>query len=353
MNNTLEQLLADPFFILWVKGECSAEQKKYWNSWLLEKPEYQALVREAKEIIVAVDSDYDTPDSQRELEKLDWQIDQYERCQRQKQLIFTFSSDYQLYRTIGRWATAAAIVIAVMLGGMMGYYANEAGQTTEQEIVETPRIEEYRTDYGEKLMFRLNDGSRIMLNGNSRLTFSSTGEQGLNTEVWLEGEAYFNIVRLEDEQQRIFTVQTDDGAIQVLGTRFAVNTFRDETTTVLEEGKVTISNRGSTADYELAPGQLARFKFNDNKVTVKEVSTPVYTSWTEDKLIFIETPMKEVANRIEDMFGVEVMLAAYVADESLSGSIKSTNLQVVKEALEEILKTAIVQEDNQLFIGID
>lgn len=353
MDNKLEQLLADPSFVLWLRGECSAEEQKQWDQWLQDEPEHQRLIREAKEIVVAVDREYDISDSQKELERLNRVIDRYELRQKQKKVIFTFSSDNQPYRTIGRWAAAAAIVIAVVLGGMVGYYANETGQTAEQEIVETPRIEEYRTDYGEKLMFRLSDGSRITLNGNSSLTFSSTVEKGLNTEVRLEGEAYFNIAHLTGEGQRAFTVQTDDGTIQVLGTRFAVNTFRNETTTVLEEGRVTISNTGSTMNYELAPGQLARFKSNDNKIAIKEVNTQVYTSWKEDKLVFIETPMREVATRIEDTFGVEVVLAENVADESLSGSIKSTNLDVLEEALEEIFKTDIVQQDSKMFIAID
>jgi ferric-dicitrate binding protein FerR (iron transport regulator) len=140
----------------------------------------------------------------------------------------------------------------------------------------------------------------------------------------------------------------------VLGTRFAVNTFRGVTRTVLEEGKVNISNAGSSASYELAPGELAQFKSNDNKIAVKKVNTRIYTSWTEDKLIFENTPMTEVVTRIEDTFGIEVILVDKAfSDETLSGSIKSTNLNVLEEALEEILKTHISMRDEKMFIGID
>ncbi|SHG62701.1 FecR family protein [Fodinibius roseus] len=352
-NNKLEQLLADSSFVLWLRGECSTKEKKRWDEWLQEYPDYQGLVREAKEIVVAVDSEYDIPNPKKELERLDRVIDEYESRQKQKNVIFTFSSDNQPYRMIGRWAAAAAIIIAVMLGGLMGYYANKTEQSASQKIVEIPKIEKYQTDYGEKLTFRLSDGSRITLNGNSSLTFSSTVEKGLNTEVQLEGEAYFNIAHLEEEDQRTFTVQTDDGSIQVLGTRFMVNTFRNETKTVLEEGKVAIQNTGSSTDYELTPGQLARFKSHDNKITVKEVNTQLYTSWIKDKLIFENTSMEEVSARIEDTFGVEIILGHSYRNETLSGSIKSTNIDVLIEALEEILKADIEQHDNQLLIGID
>ncbi|WP_185958389.1 FecR family protein [Fodinibius sediminis] len=347
----MEYLLADRSFVLWLRDECSVEEQKQWDRWLRESPEHQMFVREAKEIVMAVDDEYDIPDPRKELERMDRVIDEHESRQQWEKVIFTFGRDNQPYRVISRWSAAAAIMIAVILGGLIGYYTNKTDGLTEPEIVEIPKIEEYHTDYGEKLTFKLSDGSRITLNGNSSLTFSSTVEKGLNTEVRLEGEAYFNIAHLEDEDQRTFTVQTGDGSIQVLGTRFVVNTFRDETKAVLEEGKIAI-NTGSTTDYELTPGQLARFKSHDNKITVKEVDTQLYTSWTENKLIFEHAPMTAVSERIEDIFGVEVVLGKYLKHETLSGSIKSTSLQVLKEALEEVLKTDISQHENQLLIGM-
>src|SRR5690625_876105 len=240
MNNSLEQLLADSSFVAWLNGECSQEEQTKWDQWLREDPKHQILVREAKEIALAVGSEYDIPDPEKELERLDWVIDRYESQKKHKQVILTFARDNQPYRAIGRRVAAAAIVIAVLLGGVVDYYVHTPWQDGQQEIVETPRADQYRTDYGEKLTFRLSDGSRITLNGNSSLTFSSVVEKGLNTKVWLEGEAYFNIAHLEDSQQRTFSVQTEDGSIRVLGTRFSVNTFRGETRTVLEEGEVTV-----------------------------------------------------------------------------------------------------------------
>lgn len=353
MNSKLEQLLSDSSFVMWLRDKSPAEEQQRWERWLREDPGHQRLIREAKEIMGAVDSEYDIPDPNEELGKLDRVIDEYETRRNQKKVIFTFARDNQSYRMIGWWAAAAAILIAVLLGGLVGYFANQPGQSEGQEMVKAPRIETYHTDYGEKLTFRLSDGSIITLNGNSSLIFSSTIEEGLNTEVELEGEAYFNIAHLEGEDQRTFTVQTEDGSIRVLGTRFAVNTFRNETKTVLEEGKVAIKNRGSSTGYELAPGQLARFKSHDNKITVKKVNTQLYTSWTQDKLVFENTSMREVSERIEDNFGVEVVLEQSFKQETLSGSIKSTSLKVLKEALEEVLKTGIALQDNQLIIGME
>lgn len=351
MNNSLEDLLANKSFVLWLRGEASAEQNEYWDNWLNNNPEQQLIVREAKDIINTIDSEYEVPDAHEELEKLDHAIDQHENKHQFKRLNNFYSNSSHYYRNVARRTAAAFLIFAVLIGGAIGFYYVNNNLSGSNKIAENKHKDQYSTDYGEKITFRLSDGSRITLNGNSSLTFSSSQESGLSTEVWLEGEAYFDITHLEENKQRAFTVRTNDGTVSVLGTRFVVNTFRGETKTVLEEGKVTINNPGSSANYELSPGELARFKANDTKITIKEVNTQVYTSWTEDKLIFENTPMTEVANRIEDTFGVRVSLSTPLTDETLSGSIKSSNLNVLKEALKEVLNTNIEQKKEILIIG--
>lgn len=351
MNNSLEDLLADKSFVLWLRGEATAKQKEYWDEWLNNDPDRQLIVREAKDIINTIDNEYEVPDPYDELEKLDHAINQYESNQQLNRLISSYSNYNHSYRTMARHTAAALLILAVILGGAVGFFYINGDLSGSNEIAETQQTEHYSTDYGEKITFRLSDGSRITLNGNSSLTFSSTKKNGLSTEVWLEGEAYFQITNLEGDKQRAFNVRTNDGTVSVLGTRFVVNTFRGETKTVLEEGRVTINNPGSIANYELSPGELARFRAEDSTITIKEVNTQVYTSWIEDKLTFENTPMIEVAKRIEDTFGVEVVLSTQLRDETLSGSIKSSNLNVLKEALKEILHTNIKQKKEKLIIG--
>src|SRR5699024_4023257 len=155
MKNTLEQLLSDSSFVRWLKEEASPGDEKKWEMWLREDPEHRLLVREAKQIVVAIDSQYHIPEPKGELDKLDQSINFHERNQKRKQLMTTFSSDYQSYRRIGRRSAVAAILMTVMLSSMIGYYFNGEGSIPRDEIVETPRVDRYHTDYGEKLTFRL------------------------------------------------------------------------------------------------------------------------------------------------------------------------------------------------------
>jgi ferric-dicitrate binding protein FerR (iron transport regulator) len=348
----MKQLLTKGSFVLWIKGECSPEEKEYWDSWVEEHPEHRHQVEEAKEIITAFESKYETPDPEVELDKLEKLIDSYENQQKQFKNN-NYNGFYNYKRSRG--SIAAGIIFLIVLLGSVYASWNYPSETEEPEIAKVTPIQKYNTEYGEKLTFRLSDGSRIILNGNSNLKFSSKIKNGLNTEVWLEGEAYFDIAHRNEEQQGTFTVHTEDGSIKVLGTHFSVNTFRDATRTVLKEGKISIRVSNETSDksneYKLETGEMAQFNANDNKITVRKVNTQVYTSWTEDKFIFEDTPLAEVARRIENTFGKEVLIDERLANETLSGSIKSDNLDVLIEALAEILDVSVREENQKLIIG--
>ncbi len=347
----MDDLLAKKSFVQWIKGECPPEEKEYWDAWLQDDPEHRLQAEQAKEIITALEGEFEIPDPEVELSKLDRIIDQYENRTEHR------VNNYKYLYKRSRGAVAAGILFLIVLMGSIYTSWNYSGEREEPEIAEVAQVQEYQTEYGEKLTFRLSDGSKIILNSNSHLKFSSKIEKGLNTEVWLEGEAYFNIAHLEDDQQRTFAVHTGNGSVKVLGTRFSVNTFGNKTRTVLEEGSISIGIENeadnSLREYELEPGEMARFVAQDNKIAIQQVNTRIYTSWIEDKFVFKNTPMEEVKQRIEDTYGLEVILEERFAKEMLSGSIKNDNLDVLTEALAEIMDVTIKKKDQKLIIGTE
>lgn len=325
-------------------------ERKYWNRWLQEDPDHRGIARQAIDMILTWNSLHTVPDPGVELSQLEEAIDGYER--RRGRL--ANRCDRSFYRKHRSLVAAGILLLIALIASLFAYQFNP-DKSAKPELARATSVQEYSTGCGEKLTFRLSDGSRIMLNGNSNLRFSSKIEKGLNTEVWLKGEAYFDIVHLEGDLKRTFTVHTDDGSIQVLGTRFSVNTFRQKTQTVLEEGEIRIRVKGRSADasaeYLLKPGEVAHFLANDNKIAIKEANPRIYTSWTKNKLFFDHTPMDEVARRIEDIYGVTVVLSGWLEGETVSGSIKNDNLQVLAEALSEVLNASVSQEGRTLRIG--
>src|SRR5690625_4649418 len=194
------------------------------------------MAKEAKFLLNAGKHQLDSSAIEDELGKLKKKISRDE-----KEYDIPLAENLKPRFSIRKWMVAASILLVMtLLGGSL--YLNYYEETTRQETVtKAAPVQEFRTDFGEKKTLRLKDGSEIVLNSNSQLRYNPNIKKGEDIEVWLQGEAYFNIAHFEDERQRFFTVHTRDGMVQVLGTKFVVNSFGEETQTVLSEGKIKVS----------------------------------------------------------------------------------------------------------------
>lgn len=352
---TLEELIADDSFIHWLNEEASTEEKEFWDNWVDEDPEHQMLVREARELTNLIHSDdVDAPNPFDELQQLEQKIDQYEADQDKSRLNHINYSRRQ-YLTWGRGIAAGFILLILSLGILYSLKWNQSAKDVAQ-VKQVPVSKVYNTDYGEKLSLTLSDGSQIILNANSSLKYLSSVKEEAHMDVWLKGEAYFNIRHFKGEKRRVFTVHTGDGFIKDIGTKFSVNTFGKGTQAVLQDGRIQVQIAGIKASdktpFDMNPGQLVRFYTGDSDLHIKEVDPVSYTSWTGNNWIFNNTPVTEVAKRIEHTFGVKVQFTdRKIKKIHLSGSIKSTNLKILKEALAKILGTTVWQKNQILYVG--
>ncbi|SHF69930.1 FecR family protein [Fodinibius roseus] len=349
-NPNLEDLLTSVSFVRWIRDEGNPTENSYWNNWVEKDPQHHELVEEAKLLLTTEKHQLDSGDIEDELGKLRNKIS-WDKKEDRAVLGANISPRFSKRS----WMVAASIllVLAILSGG---FYMNYHEETSRQEsVAEAAPVQEFRTDFGKKKTLRLKDGSEIVLNSNSQLRYNPNIKRGEDIEVWLQGEAYFDITHYGNENQRFFTVHTRDGAVQVLGTKFAVNSFGEETQTVLSEGKVKVRAKndlqGHKVEQILKPGDLARFGRSRKTIALQEVNPLVYTSWTDDKLVFEKTPVTEVSTRIENTFGVKIK----ITDESLrrrrlSGSIRIPNLEVLKEALAKLLDAEVRQQGQVLHI---
>src|SRR5699024_9002719 len=147
----------------------------------------------AEEIVEAVRSEHEVPDPQVELQKLNRELNRRKR--KFSEPLSSYSKRPDWWQHTGAIA-AGFILVIVVLGGIFSYQYNLAEKGNAEELATSEKAfsKSYTTGYGEKVTFRLSDGSSIILNANSTLRFSSALKKGLNTQVWLQGEAYFDIV---------------------------------------------------------------------------------------------------------------------------------------------------------------
>jgi transmembrane sensor len=170
-----------------------------------------------------------------------------------------------------------AATIAILLSVSLAFLYFWKGQQFTSGIEEFYEIE---APYGSKTSIRLPDGSRIMLNAGSKLTYSK--DFGFRSrEILLEGEAYFNV-----EKHRFpMVVNTSHIAVKVLGTEFNIKSYPDEDyiETTLVEGSIKI-------------------------LSLAEPDTPVIMLQPNERIVY-HKPRHEMQER------------AFIADNYLSDSI--------------------------------
>lgn len=158
--------------------------------------------------------------------------------------------------------------------------------------IEVPRGGEYK--------LRLADGTTVWLNAGTELSYS-TSFNGSEREVFLKGEAYFDVAPDADKP---FFVRTGGYDVRVTGTQFNVRCFdAGHAATTLVEGAVEIWRGGERT--ALAPGQQALL--SDGAVSVAEVDTDGFTAWKDGVFNFSQRSLGDIAADLARWYDLDIV----------------------------------------------
>ena len=244
-----------------------------------------------------------------------------------------------------RWAAAAAL--AGLTAG--------AGWFWQAHYSSAPALASasYATPYGQTRLVQLPDGSEVTLNAHSTMRYAAATDARQPREVWLDGEAFFSVKHTVDNQR--FVVHTAGNFnVEVLGTKFTVYRRHEQARVVLLSGKVRVDFADhAQPDVILKPGELLQTADNKPKIVVrKAVKAASYAAWTNDRISFDATSLAEVATRLQDTYGVEVVVADSVLNHrKFTGTFPTGNLDVLCENLAEAFHLRIEHQQNRLILS--
>ncbi len=211
----------------------------------------------------------------------------------------------------------------------------------------------YTTGFGETLEVQLPDQSVVFLNANSNLSFEKDWQAASSREVWLEGEAFFEVLKKQISQNayKKFAVYTDNVSVEVLGTQFNVNSRRTNTQVVLASGKVQLLTDNQEA-IAMEPGDLVEVSGKAGQVVKKKVTdVGMYSSWRDGKIVFDEMTLSEIPAWLSDHYGVQVDLQGNFSDDkTFSAVFQQTELATLLKVIEESFQVNINQQGNTLII---
>ena len=201
---------------------------------------------------------------------------------------------------IARYAAAAAVMVGVICGSwFMGGLRVENRLVAEAHpvVISTPR--------GVKSDVILPDGSRVRLNGGTRIVYLTLfGDQ---RRVEVDGEAYFEV---EHDRRAPFVVSTNGLDIEVLGTRFNIRNDDNEhrVTTVLLEGAVKAYASGDEkAAVRLRPSQQLVFDTRTGAMRLTdEPSADRSINWIDGRFCFEHDTFAEIVAELKRYYNVDI-----------------------------------------------
>ena len=194
--------------------------------------------------------------------------------------------------------------ILVILFGLALYFRDTGFQS---DVITENAMVMITTSIGEKEEVLLSDGTKVIVNSNSALSYP-TNFTGNTREVLLKGEAFFEVT---ENKEKPFIVNTNEGMdIKVLGTVFNVKSYPEDkkVETTLVSGKVQVVERKDNKTVLLYPSQRATYNKADDKLIIDKVETERLISWKDGKLIYDETDLNIVLKDLERVYDVTFLV---------------------------------------------
>lgn len=227
----------------------------------------------------------------------------------------------------GKVATEEGVTITKTSQGLLYKVSNQPKTDSEVKFntLSTPR--------GGQFQIQLPDGTKVWLNAASAIKFPTTFFGLTERKIELKGEAYFEVTK----RGIPFIVQTERQRVEVLGTHFNVNAYRDggAVKTTLLEGlvRIVVPDMVKSEAYILKPDQQAIL--TDRGIHISQVDAEQAIAWKAGIFMFDGEHLDVIMQKIARWYDIDVSFEnEELKDKVFSGSFsRFTN---VSSALQKI-----------------
>lgn len=228
-----------------------------------------------------------------------------------------------------RFSKAAAVVLILIASSLVLF--NLMTEQSAKIENENSNLVEKTTLPGVKSTIHLPDGSKIILNSSSKISYV---EKFADSVRWvkLEGEAYFDVAKNPDKP---FIVQSGDIQTKAIGTSFNIKSNLSQCVVSLVEGVVAVKQINSpSTDEGILLNQGEYISYSGSRVLgkgnfdIKEV-----TGWKQGLLVFRGDNFDTVKQKLENWYGVQISFSGQVPKWSLNGTYDNDNLENILKIL--------------------
>lgn len=273
-RNNIEALLDS-----YLKGETSQKENELVEKWLEENnnshSEWHGL---------------------NESQKVKWLTGVFAQIQNNIQVNEPKVVSISPHRRLWRRIAVAAALVGVCLTMYLGW-------PVVHNHLYPVQLAELTVPANQQRQITLPDGSKVWVNSDSQITYEQ-GFNGKTREIYLSGEAYFDI---KHDRSRPFIIHTGKVVTTVLGTAFNIKEDRINQNIVVTvtRGKVSVAN-GKKLLGVIIPNQQISFNLINNSSTQTNVDAEQAIAWQDTELHFNDITFAEAVLQLQQRFNVKI-----------------------------------------------
>ena len=214
------------------------------------------------------------------------------------------------FRTFYR---VAAVVAIMLTSSYFVFFNNE--KAFETQLAETETL-------------TLPDNSEVILNAASKLSFNKKTWK-TKRDLDLDGEAFFKVSKGQK-----FSVNTDAGIVQVLGTQFNVKERENYFEVQCYEGLVGVTHNNETV--KLTPGKT--FRIINGAIQPVEDFNASNPSWTKAESSFNKIPLNQVIAELERQYDLKITADNIDLSQLFSGTFTHSDKNIALQSVTIPLK---------------
>ena len=258
---------------------------------------------------------------------------------------------YDASMSIGRWKARAGRIRAARLALAASLAAISLVGMALWQPWKAFGGEMLQTGIGQNRTVMLQDGSSVVLGGDSKVRLSFSAKARELTLV--RGEAFFDVAR---DKLRPFSVQAGPTRVVAIGTQFNVRRNDDDRVVVsVVEGEILVLGAGRAKVHEsLSAGSRATLggAGREPARTERVVSTDA-TAWRSGRLAFESEPLRYVVEDVNRYSARPIELAdERIGDLLITGTVRDDNISAWLASLEPAFGIRVVEEPERVVLEI-
>ncbi|HNX11381.1 MAG TPA: DUF4974 domain-containing protein [Paludibacteraceae bacterium] len=240
------------------------------------------------------------------------------------------------------WAkTVAAVALIVLMAVSAAIYF----RSNQPNMIQYAEIGALR---GQKASVTLPDGTKITLNSESTLKYSTNYNQS-DRAVELVGEAYFEVAK---NKKIPFVVKAGKLEIEAKGTAFNIKAYPTDNSisTTLTEGKIEVKTPVDVLN--MIPNERMEYNNTDQtfrKLTLTDAEGSI--GWLNDELSFENATLAEVVANFSRIYNIDIQFASEsIKEQRFTGKINNNSLLSVLRIISFTSPIRFEQKDSVVIL---